>query len=282
MKKNILFIVFILTFFIGFTFDWPVTDGFLMPIHSYFAQKQGDNFVHSIIFSHKTDVFASDKGRILLKDSENYSDNGWFDSPLGNSIVLGHKNDLLTIYGNLDEVLIDDNTKDVDITQKIATSGYTGWYENVASFAFQIADIKNKTLINPLVLMKERQQPQGVTIKNVVAVNKKGSVFDLATQKYLSTGTYYLYREATSMPFKTQVSVNGAAVEIISYDLLRQIEDKLCVEGKKNYSCQQIYSKDNLQFLAEVVLSRGKNTILVTTYDILGNQNLSRYFVEVK
>ncbi|NLM00714.1 MAG: M23 family metallopeptidase [Treponema sp.] len=280
MKKILKYFLFFIST-ICFAFEWPVNENTLKNLYISFAQKRGESFVQSIVFTESNDVYSCEAGKVLVCINNNTSDSGWFDSPLGNAIILSHTGNLLSIYSNLDKIFLTKEDKSVQVSEKIATSGFSGWQEGLSSFEFSIADTKNQTIINPLVLMNKENLNNPVIIKNVVAINKKGNVYDLSTQKYLSAGTYMLYRENSSMPFKTQVSVNGAAVETVSYDILSQINKQLTVQGKKNYNVDSIYVKDNRQFLAEVVLSRGKNTIIITTFDINGNERNVRFFVDV-
>ena len=84
------------------------------------------------------------------------------------------------------------------------------------------------------------------------------------------------------MPYTTTVLINGTAVETISYDVMKEVEGKLVIQGKKQYSFETIYPDQNRIFLAEVILPRGKNTIAVNISDILGKEQQLQYVLDVK
>lgn len=266
---------------LGFSFEWPLPKGMDKNIVYYFAQYKGNTFVQSLEFLEESPVVACEDARVLIKFTEE-NDSGWFDSPLGNAVVLSHENNLLSIYSSLGDISIGNDVTDIAMGTKIGNTGFTGWNDKLASLGFQVIDRENQVVINPLVLMNQEEGVNPVSIKNVVAINKKGKIYDLATQKYMSPGIYQLYMEKNTMPFKTQVSVNGAIVETVQYDVLTQEDNRLCISGRRKYTVENIYAESKRQFLAEIVLSRGKNTILITTSDIKGNERYARFFLEVK
>lgn len=285
MKNNIKKIISLLLIFgfsvLAFSFEWPLPKGMDKNIIYYFGQEKGKTFVQSLDFLEESSVIACEDARVLIKiTGEN--DNGWFDSPLGNAVVLAHENNLLSIYTGLEAISIGDDVTDIAQGTKIGTTGFTGWNDKLSALGFQVIDRENQVVINPMVLMNQEDMINPIAIKNVVAINKKGKIYDLSTQKYMSPGIYQLYMDKNSMPFETQVSVNGAIVETVQYDVLTQVDNRLCVSGRRKYTVDNIYAANKKQFLAEIVLSRGKNTILVTTSDINGNERYAKFLVEVK
>ena len=70
------------------------------------------------------------------------------------------------------------------------------------------------------------------------------------------------------------------AKDSISYDLLRQIEGRICVSGKSNYSKEILYPNEDLQLMGETTITHGKNTITIRLSDILGKEVVTNYIVQ--
>ncbi len=264
-----------------FSFEWPQEINDKGKIIKEFGQKQGEKFNQSIVFAIPQEVYSAEKGKIIIRMENNGSDSGWFVSPLGNAIIIAHESNLLTTYGNLEEILIDADKTDVESHELLAKGGSSGWQEGISSLEFQVSDIEKESAVNPEMLLPKLPVKNIVHVKNVIAVNKKGGVYELSKVKYLPGGSYLLYRDIDFMPFKTSVFVNGAAVETIQYDILSQIENKLCISGKRKYELKEMYRGNEKQFVAEIVLSRGKNTISIIASDINGTERSALFTVEV-
>lgn len=278
--RKIVFEVFIVLFcFSVIAFEWPQPNNSIV---SYFAEKRGESYVNSLVFEQQEEINAADSGKILVHLSGAGSDLGWFDSPLGNAVIIAHDSKLLTVYSNLEEVYLPKDKTEVASLEKIGKSGNSGWQQGLSALEFQIIDSKNKTIVNPLFLMAKKQKKEQLSVHNVIAVNKKGTVFELASKKTLPAGSYLLYRDCIGMPFKTQVSVNGAAVETVMYDTLLQVDNRLCVSGKKKYPLETLYNNKTQQFLSEIVLSRGKNTIYVAVFNFEGEEKHMLFNVDVR
>ena len=99
-----LFSVIILTIVLApsFAFDWPQilfeSDNFF----AYFGEPRGSTYTNSIQFRKQAAVTAADSGTVLISMRTDTADMGWFPSTLGNAIILSHRNEMMTVYGNLD------------------------------------------------------------------------------------------------------------------------------------------------------------------------------------
>src|SRR5574344_2800299 len=87
----------------AFAFDWPQMETASDSFYSYFGQLRGGTIETSLIFKDSSDVKAADKGTIIATLTEHGDDFGWFESTLGNTVIIAHDNQLMTIYANLDE-----------------------------------------------------------------------------------------------------------------------------------------------------------------------------------
>mgnify|MGYP002858354973 CR=1 FL=1 len=265
-------------------FDWPQPEIMSDSFFSYFGQLRGDTTSASLIFEEPAEIRAADSGRILVILEEHDSAN-WFDSTLGNAVVVSHTDNMVTVYGNLDAEELSpelDTMTDVQSGSVLGKSGNSGWQNGQSCLEFQVADTKNRTAINPRVLMPRIGKELTLTVANLCAISKTGEVYDFATRRNLPAGTYLLYRErqGVSMPFKTIVFINGTVVETTSYDLLRQSDGRLCVSGKNLYPVEKVYPSQKLHLLGEINISRGHNTISAAVTDILGKEYTITYNID--
>lgn len=273
--------VIVFTFLAAFPvhcFDWPQQSE---DVDVLFAQKNGGSFSNGIVFNENAQVKSSDTGKLLIT-LRSSSDMGWFDSALGNAVILSHKNQMLTVYGNLEKIDVQNNDDTIECGDILGISGHSGWakYERQC-LEFQVLDTKMQAAINPVVLLnaeKESDVQNKVPARSrfplggLIAVSRTGNIQNIANGASLKSGTYTLYMNAPAkkMPRAVSVMVNGIVIETTGYDALAQDKNVLCVRGNKSYSFIAIYPDDKSMRLAEVSLSRGKNTIDVLVKDSSG------------
>ncbi len=284
MKKSVLLLICLFICFGTNAFEWPqdnVTDNSFSYI---FGQLRNGTFNTSLIFTEQDEIKASEKGTVLTLLGSTSGEMGWFESPLGNAVILAHNDELLSVYANLENLAINKDTNYIHAGTKIGTSGSSGWQHGQSSLEFQIIDTQKKTVINPLLLMPKIKQENAMRLHGITAVNRKGEVFDLRTRRNLPAGTYLIYRstEQSPMTYSTTISVNGAAVETITFDMLTRTENKLTVSGKRLYGVNEIYPDEKKQLLAEITLSQGRNTLNITSSSINGTETSLTYILDVR
>ena len=113
-----------------FCVEWPQdsyeNDDFI----SYFGQNIAGRISTSIVFANPAEVKAVKDGKLLIIMSNISDDSEFFPSTLGNTVILCHDDDLISVYANLDgESTLDSiGTKTVlkegDI---IGETGNSGW-----------------------------------------------------------------------------------------------------------------------------------------------------------
>ena len=265
-------------------FDWPQNAIQSDSFYSYFGQLRGETINTSLIFTDSEEIKAADDGKVIAVLGEHSEESDLFESTLGNAVILAHKDNLLTVYANLDR----DEQRErytlnrVETGATFGTCGNSGWQQGMANLEFQVVDTKNQAFINPRVLMPRIGKELELTIQDIVAINRKGTEYAFNVSKRLPAGTYYLYRKRQdiAMPYRTTVFINGAAVETISYDMFVQKNGRLCTNGKKNYPVAVLYSDSRRQLLAEVSIPKGRNTITMVATDILGKEKSLSYTID--
>ena len=284
IKKASLASLFIFSTLSLSAFDWPQKEIMSDTFHTYFGQLRGGLTSPSLVFSSSTDIKTSDAGFVTAVISEQNECSELFDSTLGNAVIVVHKDNMMTVYGNLSP---EEQEQRFDLTEvetgtDLGTCGNSGWQEGNALLEFQVVDLKNRAFVNPRILMPRFGNEYNLTILNVTAVNKKGNVFDLNAQRKLASGTYYLYRDRQNpaMPYKTTVLINGAAADSITYDTLIEKEGRLSTSGNNSYPASLVYPDTKKHLLACVNIPKGRNRVSITVTDILGKSKTLTYTID--
>lgn len=267
-------------------FDWPQEETLSDNFFSYFGQLRGGTVANSLIFKENSEVKACDDGNVIAIVSEHDNDFGWFESTLGNAVILYHKNELATVYANLDEETLApglESMTQVETGTVFGVSGNSGWQESQSCLEFQVFDSKNSTSINPRILMPRTGDELAVSIGELSVVNRDDKVIPLSQVKSLAPGPYSLYhtRQEVAVPYKTTVLINGVVMENISYDTLKETNGELCVQGNSYYPLSVLYPDEKRQLLSKLHFTTGKNLLTVTIYDILGNSKTASYTINV-
>lgn len=267
-------------------FDWPqdavVSDNF----YSYFGQLRGGGISGSLIFKDNSVIRACDSGSVAVVIGEHSDDFGWFESTLGNAVIIAHDNSLCTVYANLDAGSVSEeafSAGPIESGTELGESGNSGWQEGDSCLEFQVLDTRNKSAVNPRVLMPRMGRELVLEIGDLVLVDKKGGNHRLIWERAFPAGVYYLYRDRqrVAVPYRTVVAVNGATVEGISYDALTETNGRLCAMGNSPYPVEMLYPDSKRQLLGAVQLTRGRNTLSVTLLDILGVARTVTYTLDI-
>lgn len=287
MKKTLLTIACLFTALNAFCFDWPQAEVTKDSFNSYFGQNRGGILSTSIIFSEPEEVKAAEDGYIIAVLTENSDESDFFPSTLGTAVILSHNDDLISVYGNLDAqtlTLKNENERTVDAGATIASSGNSGYQENHGNLEFQIIDAKNKSAINPKVLMPRAEEEMPLSLSGIMIGSKNNDFYDINVYKTYNSGLYKVYfkRNPIASPYKTSVSINGVIVDQLSYDMITQENNKLCIIGKKKYTDADIFPNDDLQLLGEVMFTPGRATLGIIISDMLGNVKQLSYNIVIK
>ena len=263
-------------------FEWPQGGVTEKSFAAVFGQLRGHNFSSSLVFTEPAEIAAIESGTVIAVLGGSDSEMGWFHSPLGNAVIIAHEDGLLSVYGNLTQVEVNESTPQVAGGTKLGTSGGSGWQSGQSSLELQIIDTEQDSAINPRLLMPRLPQELPISLYGITAIGRNGETLELRTRKSLPAGTYKLYRgrEQEFFPHVTSVAVNGAAVETITFDSLVRSGRRLAVAGRRPYNATETYPTPDKQFLAEITLTKGRNTLSVTVADINGKEYTANYTLE--
>lgn len=286
LKRSACIIISFIMIFQARAFDWPQDEVTKDSYTSYFGQNRGDILSTSVIFSEPAEIKAAEKGFILAILTENNDDSDFFPSTLGTAVILAHDDNLLSVYGNIDKdsLTLNETEKTIDAGAILGQNGNSGYQNNNGNLEFQIVDAKNKSAINPKVLMPRSESEIPLSLSGIVIQSKNRDFYDINTYKTFNSGLYKVYfkRNAIAAPYKTSISINGLIVDQISYDTITQENNKLCIIGKKKYTSNDVFPEENLQLIGEAMFTPGRATLGLVITDFLGNVKQLNYSIIIK
>ena len=268
-----------------FAFDWPqnlLGDDFEM----YFGQIRGELLSPSLIFKNKAEIKASSTGTTAAVIGSHSQEMGWFPSTLGDAVLLGHENNLITVYANLDKDTISPLVKTENLVSEgkiIASSGNSAWQTSDSGLEFQVLDTKNKAMINPRLLLPRLQSEKPYYIGQVTIDDKNKNSYNLSSVKALYAGQYSLYREKDTLniPYKITITINGELKHTVQFDSLSVSDKHITVGGNSYLNSLNMYPDSKRQLIGSVNLMRGRNLITITLTNILGETKTASYAIDV-
>ena len=291
MKKYLSIFCIFLMFFTAaplFGVEWPQESYTNSDFISYFGQNISGRISTSVIFSEPAEVKAIKDGKILIVMSDISDDSDFFPSTLGNTVILCHDDDLISVYANLDgETTLQTVESKTELKEGeiIGETGNSGWQKNRSNLEFQIIDLQNSNAINPKILLPRSENEIDYTITGVMLENKEGKLFDIRESKTYSSGLYKIYqiRNKIAVPYKTTITMNGVVVDEIAFDTIGQENGKLYITGEKKnkYNAQELYPDDTLILLGEAMLTPGRSTLGLTVQSFLGKVKQQSYVIAI-
>jgi len=285
IKKTALLLTIICSASLCFAFDWPqeiLGEDFA----AYFGQYRGNTINPSLIFKEKTTIKAASKGKTAAIIGSHSQEMGWFPSTLGDAILISHDNNLISVYANMDKTSIKNATKTsapISDGETIGTSGNSAWQTKENGLEFQVIDTKNKATINPRLLMPRLAAEQPYFIGNVTIDDRKNNSYNLITVKSLTAGTYSFYREKDELnvPYKATITINGEELHALQFDSLSTSNGRLCLGGSPLLTAERLYPDPKRQLIGTVNLLRGRNLVIITLTNILGETRTASYAFDV-
>lgn len=284
MKKTVLASLLSLAVLPAFCFTWPQDDVTSDSLYSYFGQLRGQTINTSLVLKNTSTIKASDDGEVSIVITEHNDSYGWFESTLGNAVILTHDKELSTVYANLEEGTISDEIKVSQEIKKgtvLGTSGNSGWQDGESCLEFKVYDTKAKAAVNPLILLPHVIKEPAIPVGTITMNDKKGISHQMS-EKHFPSGVYTLYRTRGELyvPFKTSILINGATVETIDYNMISEHKGILGLNGSVHYNSNQIYPDKTRQLLGTINLIKGHNTISVLITNVIGISSSVTYNID--
>ena len=285
MKKNLYIFLFFMTFLYSYAFEWPVENPSLLRL---FAQKDEASVSQSLVFKEVDAVRASGYGKHIISIEEKNS-RRFFPSTLGNALVFIDDEGLQSVYANLSDTDLFTSRKETESGSIIGHTGNSAWTEE-KSLIFQVADVRNNVLINPLLFMPEIEEKIQPQIKNTVLAGTDNQPINLENIKKIKQGSYNLYSSVYDfiekdgpglVPFRITVSINGMNIADLPFEVLSSDGKSLYLKNKET-SLSLLYQKDGAIHLGKINLLSGKIELIITVLDKSGNQKKASFIFQVE
>ena len=266
------------------SFDWPAKNMEQGQSPFTFSQNRAGAFNQSMVLKNAQIAKATDKGRIIAVITESQGDGDWFESPLGNAVIISHDDSLISIYGNLSKESADIllSKSGVQAGEELGSAADSAWSENGESgdLEFQIADTSSKTFINPIILMPRGLRAPRISTDGILMENQFGRMYSVSNIRSVPAGAYKLYkrRQNDITAHKSDIYVNGAEVDRITKEALKGQDGRLTLTGARgSYSSKDFYPSEDLEFLGNALLPHGSNTISISLSDIFENSATTNF-----
>ena len=274
-----------MTFLYSYAFEWPVENPSLLRL---FAQKDEASVSQSLVFKEVDAVRASGYGKHIISIEEKNS-RRFFPSTLGNALVFIDDEGLQSVYANLSDTDLFTSRKETESGSIIGHTGNSAWTEE-KSLIFQVADVRNNVLINPLLFMPEIEEKIQPQIKNTVLSGTDNQPINLENIKKIKQGSYDIYssvydfieKDGPSLaPFRITVSINGMNIADLPFEVLTSDGKYLYIKNKKT-SLSLLYQKDGAIHLGKINLPSGKIELIITAFDKSGNEKSASFIFQVE
>lgn len=265
-------------------FDWPVKNFDGNKILSTFAQNRKQHFNASLVFPEAQEVIATDKGKVKLVILEHQGECNWFESTLGNCIIMEHEGNLISVYGNLEKSGAEDALQKERFfsRENVGSAENSAWNESAGALEFQVADTKGKAFLNPLIFMPKLSSESPLLIDDITIENKLGRSYELSSLKSVQAGTYKVYkRRRENSPLQSSsIYVNGTELERIDRDALYQENNLLALSGQRAYDSVNFFPDEAREFLGQILLLHGNNSIAIVIRNVMENERTVLFTVQ--
>lgn len=274
-----------MTFLCSYAFEWPVENPSLLRL---FAQKDEASVSQSLVFKEVDAVRASGYGKHIIS-IEKKNSRRFFPSTLGNALIFIDDEGLQSVYANLSDTDLFTSRKETESGSIIGHAGNSAWTEE-KSLIFQVADVRNNVLINPLLFMPEIEEKIQPQIKNTVLAGTDNQPINLENIKKIKQGSYNLYSSVydfiekdgpSLVPFRITVSINGMNIADLPFEVLSSDGKSLYLKNKET-SLSLLYQKDGAIHLGKINLPSGKIELIITAFDKSGNEKSVSFIFQVE
>jgi len=264
--------------------EWPVSPA--EPI-ILFGQRDGGVMSRGLAFPPTDTVRAAGNGTVLVTLKENRNLSG-FPGTLGNAVILVHDEGLATVYGNLATTDRVETQVSMETATVLGPSGTGAWGESGQS-RFEVLDLANKTILNPLMLLPALKDSKAPRVRNVVAVSESGQAYTLGTSKYLKQGQYRLYADVDDTmespdelaPFRITVLVNGKERLAMPFEIMKAETGSVFL-SRPDFSFSRLYEDPERIFVGAIQFMRGKTDVTLIARDFAGNERSTPFALVIE
>jgi murein DD-endopeptidase MepM/ murein hydrolase activator NlpD len=274
---------FILTGFLS-AMNWPSETAVM--IRNFGSNDRGKPSL-GMVFAGNTQVLAAETGEVIFTHNKNDTFSR-LPSPFGAWTAVDHEDGLITIYSRYADSTSDDSLSSAPDSEKsvtpvrvqkqepIAVSGISGWSAQ-NGFYFQVYDRRERSWINPAMLVtpqKETRPPQILSVELLNAQGLRVQSWNLSQGRYtvvVNSNIASAARGSFFAPQRIVCSINGAEAGSLNFESFSARDGVLMVFRNGLVPARQVYSNFPAFEAATVFLSRGQANLEVIVQDINGN-----------
>ncbi|OQX29072.1 MAG: hypothetical protein B0D92_05595 [Spirochaeta sp. LUC14_002_19_P3] len=252
--RTVRFILFILLGFPSLLTaqSWPDNPN---KVRALFGQPTDGNFERGMEFEAEGQrVTAWADGEIIWNGASLLNS----DSPGGQFVVIEHEKGFRTSYQNLDSR--------PDITQHVSRGDWLG-YSGSGTWRFQIMDIMQSKIIDPLLLLPNRAMDISDNLK--VYLNHGGGMEEVKDGLFIRPGTISLMLEGTA-PREISLYWLGRQINSLRLETLTEKNGGIAAETPAPAAFEDIHDSENRLILRNISLSSGMGLLELR---ILNKQN---------
>ncbi len=257
-------------------------------ITSSFGDTRGDHFHTGVDFAADGEnVFVLEDSRVLFFNKDR---RGFIKYGLGNFVVVqGLSNKYRYTYAHNAAHSLNNDKLIYKKGEIIAVSGNTG-HSTGSHLHFEIEDIENKTIVNPLKILKieDRKSP---VISDVFFVNQNNQPVSLYKNIRINRGgklfikTYDLIDDNPGFltPYSIKVFIDGEQFAELYFDVMAKKNNDFVLSSSINHSGLYGTGEDFTFFIKENYFLPGEYGIKIVVSDIAGNTKsfISSFYAEI-
>lgn len=283
MRITVLIVYFtLITSFNLFALEWPAIGGVLK---ESFGQKSSSGVVRRDIKISGFDdlkVRAVDNGDVIFVRTK---DQSFLPSANSDTIALDHKENLRSIYTNLENITIQSNKITIDDTW--ATAKKNGLERE---FDVALYDNEKRQFVNPLVFIANVFSPKPSFIRMVYLRYENGEEVVLKNGMNIKSGIaevcidayqYYMNGRYNLLPYAFRLEFMGDLIQDVKFDAINTNKGMAYLVGLANIFLKDLFTDNNLIKFSKIQLVPGQANFSIKILDINAASIVSNYSVNV-
>ncbi len=257
MNKVIrLFLVFFTLSVTAFTVDsreWPDNPAF---VQEPFGAAKGGYFSRGLSFlSEGQRVKAWSGGEII-----------WTSDSGDGLLVVEHEDGFRSSYSGVE--------KRPDLGRSVTRGEWLG-YAGGDTWLFEITDIKQSRIVDPITLLPSRKNLSSAPV-GVVALVKGNRYLELEDEVELPPGRWtvvvsdFLSTGHNAIPVEVSLFWVGESIGSLRFDALEESDNGVVLETPEPFLFRQVYNPDGQLWFPDVLLNAGKGTLELRIRDAIG------------
>lgn len=265
-----------------FAFQWP--SDYSNMISSFYTRSLDNTYKDGLVFKGESlSVFPMSDGEVVFQ-SEGME---WGKQSImpseGDFLILEHKGQYRSVYQGYESLSFGAQNK-YRMTDLLGTM-------TDSEFLFALYDTKLQQYVNPQLVLPVQEDLYAPVIGSVVLESGQ-TTYRVVNNVEVPDGMALLYFDAwdiiisggkqiKTMPYSIYIFIDGLEVFKVSFDALREIDNKIYLIGDENIDTELFRTSEKNIYAGKIYLNRGRSIIEVVVRDIFGNETSRSYALRV-